>query len=106
MMGKSFNAAAYAVIYMFSAELFPTVIRNSCLGISSVCARVGGILGDYVLLLVSFKNRAKRIDVIKMQQYFSTLIRCLIVAHSLGTFTTFNFWKCMPCVWFTISLTP
>lgn len=59
MIGKLFNAAAYAAIYMFSAELFPTVIRNSCMGISSVCARVGGITGDYIILLVSLQERGK-----------------------------------------------
>jgi len=52
MIGKMFNAAAYAAIYMFAAELFPTVIRNGGMGVSSVMARVGGILSDYVILLV------------------------------------------------------
>lgn len=52
MVGKMFNAAAYAAIYMYAAELFPTVIRNSCMGISSVCARIGGIIADYVILAV------------------------------------------------------
>ncbi len=67
MVGKLFNAAAYAAIYMFSAELFPTVIRNSCMGISSVCARVGGIMGDYVILLVSLQKGDKlHKDVITM----------------------------------------
>ncbi|CAL8086657.1 unnamed protein product [Orchesella dallaii] len=51
MIGKMFNAAAYAAIYMFAAELFPTVIRNGGMGVSSVMARVGGILSDYVILL-------------------------------------------------------
>ncbi|ODM97376.1 Organic cation transporter protein [Orchesella cincta] len=51
MIGKLFNAAAYAAIYMFAAELFPTVIRNGGMGVSSVMARVGGILSDYVILL-------------------------------------------------------
>lgn len=54
MMGKMFNAASYAAIYLFAAELFPTVIRHGGMGVSSVCARIGGISSDYVILLVSF----------------------------------------------------
>lgn len=55
MLGKLFNAAAYADIYMYAAELFPTVIRSSFMGICAVSARMGAILSDYVILLVHFK---------------------------------------------------
>ncbi|XP_060551325.1 organic cation transporter protein-like [Ruditapes philippinarum] len=48
MIGKLGAAAAFAVIYIFSAELYPTVVRNAGMGASSCCARVGGILAPYV----------------------------------------------------------
>ncbi|XP_048771044.2 organic cation transporter protein-like isoform X2 [Ostrea edulis] len=48
MIGKLGSAAAFAVIYVFSAELYPTVVRNAGMGASSCCARIGGILAPYV----------------------------------------------------------
>lgn len=36
---------------IFSAEIFPTAIRNSGMGVVSVAARVGGILSPIILML-------------------------------------------------------
>ncbi|KAJ8316720.1 hypothetical protein KUTeg_005730 [Tegillarca granosa] len=48
MVGKLGAAAAFAVIYVFSAELYPTVVRNAGMGASSCCARIGGMVAPYV----------------------------------------------------------
>ncbi|XP_076077828.1 organic cation transporter protein-like [Mytilus galloprovincialis] len=48
MIGKLGSAAAFAIIYVFSAELYPTVVRNTGMGASSCCARVGGMIAPYV----------------------------------------------------------
>ncbi|XP_012937969.1 organic cation transporter protein [Aplysia californica] len=48
MIGRFGNAAAFAIIYVFSAELFPTVMRNSGMGSSSFFARIGGMLSPYI----------------------------------------------------------
>jgi len=48
--GKFFVSGAYAFSYLISVELFPTSIRNLGLGVSSVMARVGGILCPFVLI--------------------------------------------------------
>ncbi|XP_060070481.1 organic cation transporter protein-like [Ylistrum balloti] len=51
-IGKVGASAAFATVLLFSAELFPTVIRNSAMGAASFCARVGGMLSPYIVDLV------------------------------------------------------
>ena len=41
-------AAAFGVIYMYTAELYPTVVRNGAMGTSSCIARFGGMAAPYV----------------------------------------------------------
>lgn len=54
MMGKLFIAGSFAVIYNYSAELFPTVVRNSAMGLGAMCARLSGALTPLITLLDSF----------------------------------------------------
>lgn len=49
--GKFFITATFAVIYVFSAELFPTVIRNIGMGVVSFTNRMGGVLAPFVVLM-------------------------------------------------------
>lgn len=52
LIGKFGSAAAYPVIYVFSAELFPTVVRNAGMGASSCISRIGGMAAPYIADLV------------------------------------------------------
>ncbi|EDW84202.1 uncharacterized protein Dwil_GK14010 [Drosophila willistoni] len=54
MLGKLLIAGSFAVIYNYSAELFPTVVRNSAMGLGSMCARLSGALTPLITLLDSF----------------------------------------------------
>lgn len=52
-VGKFGISAAFAIIYVWSAELFPTLVRNSGMGSSSMMARVGSMVSPYIADLVS-----------------------------------------------------
>lgn len=54
MLGKFLIASSFAIVYNYSAELFPTVIRNSALGLGSMCARLSATLTPLISLLDSF----------------------------------------------------
>ncbi|XP_078046701.1 organic cation transporter protein [Augochlora pura] len=57
LFGKACIAGSFAVIYNYTAELFPTVIRNTALGIGSMCARLSGALTPMIILLDSFNPK-------------------------------------------------
>ncbi|XP_042209976.1 organic cation transporter protein-like isoform X3 [Homarus americanus] len=48
LVGKFGIAAAFAIVYVYSAEIFPTEYRSVGIGACSMCARVGGILAPFI----------------------------------------------------------
>ncbi|KAL8589919.1 hypothetical protein ACOMHN_024006 [Nucella lapillus] len=48
MVGKLGISTAFTIIYLFSGELYPTVIRNQGIGFSSMVARVATALSPYI----------------------------------------------------------
>lgn len=54
-------SVSFTTVYLFSGELFPTVIRNIGVGASSMFARVGSILAPFVVSLVSLDIHIKKI---------------------------------------------
>ncbi|CAG5109617.1 Oidioi.mRNA.OKI2018_I69.chr2.g4136.t1.cds [Oikopleura dioica] len=51
LAGKFALTGAYGGIYVYSAELFPTALRNTGIGLCSSVARIGGICAPIVALL-------------------------------------------------------
>ncbi|XP_054907493.1 solute carrier family 22 member 4-like isoform X2 [Poeciliopsis prolifica] len=51
MVGKFGVTSGFCVLYAFTAELFPTVIRNTAMGCCSTAARVGTIISPFVIYL-------------------------------------------------------
>ncbi|XP_033115307.1 organic cation transporter protein-like [Anneissia japonica] len=53
MIGKFGVTASFAIVYIYSAEIYPTPVRSVGMGLSSVAARVGGILSPFILEIES-----------------------------------------------------
>ena len=51
ILGRASSTGTLSVCYIYSAEIFPTVIRNVGVGSSSVWARVGPMLAPYIAAL-------------------------------------------------------
>ncbi|XP_037837338.1 organic cation transporter protein isoform X2 [Kryptolebias marmoratus] len=58
MIGKFGITASLSIIYVYSAEVFPTVIRQNGIGIGSMCARTGGVLAPMMYLLRNISPHA------------------------------------------------
>lgn len=54
MIGKFALAGSFAIIYNYTAELFPTVVRSTAVGIGGMCARLSGAITPLLILLVIY----------------------------------------------------
>ena len=57
LVGKFGASAVWGIVFVYTAEMFPTVIRNQAVGTCSLVARLGGIISMLLdLLKVQFVN--------------------------------------------------
>ncbi|XP_014251431.1 organic cation transporter protein-like [Cimex lectularius] len=50
-LGVTGVAVGFTTLYLYSTELFPTVVRNTGLGSGSMCARVGSMVAPFIASL-------------------------------------------------------
>ncbi|NXU08450.1 S22AD protein, partial [Pardalotus punctatus] len=51
IMGKFTATASFSTSYVYTAELFPTILRQTGVGLCSTVARVAGILAPLIIPL-------------------------------------------------------
>ncbi|XP_038269163.1 solute carrier family 22 member 5-like [Dermochelys coriacea] len=51
MLGKFGITSSFSMVYVYTAELYPTVVRNMGVGASSMASRLGSILSPYFVYL-------------------------------------------------------
>ncbi|KAI1902936.1 hypothetical protein AGOR_G00021430 [Albula goreensis] len=54
MVGKFGITSAFCIVYAFTSELFPTVVRNMAMGTCSMAARISTIISPFVIYLGSY----------------------------------------------------
>ncbi|CAL8399086.1 unnamed protein product [Boreogadus saida] len=56
LTGKFGFTMAFSVVYIYTAELYPTVLRNIGIGMCSSAARIGSITAPYVIYLGTYSK--------------------------------------------------
>ncbi|KAK2828099.1 hypothetical protein Q5P01_019133 [Channa striata] len=56
MTGKFGFTMAFSIVYIYTAEIYPTVLRNVGMGLCSSAARIGSITAPYVIYLGTFNK--------------------------------------------------
>ncbi|KAI1280337.1 Organic cation transporter protein [Halotydeus destructor] len=51
IMGRGCIAASYALVYIHSAEIYPTTVRSLAIGLCSLFSRLGGVIAPLTLTL-------------------------------------------------------
>ncbi|XP_047424654.1 solute carrier family 22 member 13-like [Mugil cephalus] len=54
VLGKMASTASFSTLYIYTAELYPTVLRQNGVGFNSMCARTAGILAPLIRLLAVY----------------------------------------------------
>ncbi|MBZ3884214.1 Solute carrier family 22 member 4 [Sciurus carolinensis] len=56
MLGKFGVTSAFSMLYVFTAELYPTMVRNMAVGVTSMASRVGSIIAPYFVYLGAYNR--------------------------------------------------
>ncbi|KAL2077661.1 hypothetical protein ACEWY4_027165 [Coilia grayii] len=56
MIGKLVVTGAFSFVYVYSTELFPTVVRNMGLGVTSMASRIGSTVSPYIAYIGTYNK--------------------------------------------------
>lgn len=74
---------AWAVLYVYASELFPTDIRSTSIGIQSLCARIGAMIAPFVAALGT-DNAALPLIIFAVPSIVAGLMVALYLPETLG----------------------
>lgn len=81
MMGISMS---FSIIYVYTTEMYPTVLRNSGMGVSSMIARVGSMISPFITQLKEFRPWIPPV-VLGVFPVISSLITLMFLPETLYT---------------------
>lgn len=64
MVGKFLISMAFAIAYLYTAELFPTNVRNVAVGAASTFARIGSMSAPYIVDLLVWLIAKAQIEIL------------------------------------------
>ncbi len=65
LVSKFLITISFNILYIYSAEMFPTELRLSLCGFASMFGRVGSMLAPQTLLLVKIRKFCQKFDILK-----------------------------------------
>ncbi|KFV66337.1 Solute carrier family 22 member 13, partial [Dryobates pubescens] len=83
IIGKFTASASFSTSYIYSAELFPTVIRQTGLGLCSMSARLSGVVAPLIFLLDRY-HRAIPMAIFGSAPVVGGLL-CFLLPETCGT---------------------
>uniref|UniRef100_A0A669CJC9 Solute carrier family 22 member 13b n=1 Tax=Oreochromis niloticus TaxID=8128 RepID=A0A669CJC9_ORENI len=106
VLGKFSATASFSTAYVYTAELYPTVLRQNGVGLNSMCARVAGIVAPLIrMTLLQFPaciedffymllSHLKGASCMHSTTYISALQYCIQTCERKGFHSTLCF-----CAW-------
>ncbi|NWI63078.1 S22AD protein, partial [Todus mexicanus] len=82
IMGKFTGTAAHSTTYVYAAELFPTIIRQTGVGLCSMAARASGITAPLIKILGEY-HRAIPMAIYGSPPVLSGLL-CFLLPETRG----------------------
>lgn len=103
-IGMCATSSAFAVLYVFSAEIWPTAMRNTLMNICSMIGRFGSMLAPLAILLVRLIKQIAFQDIFQERHYLffvlCTINSIFIILESLyGKLAIASLWSRCHFMW-------
>ena len=90
LIGKLVIGAAYALVYLYATEVFPTLLRTYGLGTSSMVGRVGSVTAPFIVDLMVSGRRSIELS----SNYDKTYKVCIFISGEGEQYVSNNCFRC------------
>ena len=84
LIGKFGVSSSLAVMFVYTAELFPTSMRNTAVGTCSLFARIGGMLAPQVVSLGSLCFQSLPLGIMGVTSLIGGILILAVLPETLG----------------------